>query len=740
MLQVLQNMKTGDLRVAEVPAPALRSGGVVVRVVSSCISAGTERNIMDFAKKSYLDKARARPDLVRQVVDKVRKEGLLPTYKAVMSRLDVETALGYSCAGIVVEAGSDSGFAVGDRVACAGMGFASHAEYVYVPKNLTVRVPENVTFDQACYATIGAIAMQGVRTLEITLGENVVVIGLGIIGLLAMQLVQAAGGRAIGVDLDPRKIALAKQLGMPNCLHRSEDVAAAVQGWTRGIGADAVLVAATAPTSDPLHLAIELCRKRARVGMLGTVPLELPHKPFYEKELQLRMSTSYGPGRYDPQFELDGVDYPLPYVRWTERRNLESFLDLIDAKKIDVDGLTTHRFSLEQAPQAYALIEGKLPDQHAVGVLFQIAQPSSATPKRRIELKTVQPLRKSGETRVGLIGAGTFTRGTLLPALACAKGVVFHGISSATGQTGEKTGEKYGFHYATTDYKALLADTMVDLVVVATQHRAHAHMVIAALQAGKHVFVEKPLCVNTTELLKIAEAHASSGALLHCGFNRRFSPHVQAAKKHFAGTAEPMFITYRINAGYAPPGSVPHREGGRIIGEGCHFIDTAVFLTGAKVLRIHAASLKAGNASLVDEDSVAITCEHVGGHLSTIQYIARGNPLVAKERIEVHAGLRSAVMDDFQTLRLYDGSKVKTDRLLTQDKGHKAQMQAFVSAIQAGGPPPIAFDILAHVTQLTFDAAAQVAGESALPDDWQRDDGVIVDDLAAAPASFPVES
>ena len=713
MKQVLQNMKTGALRVAEVPAPALRRGGVVMRTVASCISAGTERNIMDFARKSYLEKARARPDLVRQVLDKVRKEGLAPTYKAVMSRLDVETALGYSCAGVVLEAGPEAdGFAVGDRVACAGMGFASHAEVNYVPKNLVVRIPDGVSFEEASYATIGAIAMQGVRTLEITLGEHVVVIGLGIIGLLAMQIVEAAGGRAIGVDLDPRKVELARKLGFDRVIVRTNDVEQAVQGWTRGVGADCVLVAATAPSNDPLVLAVALCRKRARIAMLGTVPLEVPHKPFYEKELQLRMSTSYGPGRYDPVYELDGVDYPLPYVRWTERRNLESFLDLVAEKKVNVAAMTTHRFAIDAAPDAYALLEGKADGTDPLGVLFTFPM-HEAPLQRRIELPVKKAAPTGRNVRVGVIGAGPFTRGVLLPAVAAAPGVVFQGIATASGMSGESLGKSHGFHYATTDFKELLADADIDLVVIATQHRQHAGMVVAALEAGKHVFVEKPMCVNREELDRIRAAHEASGRILHVGFNRRFAPHVQAMRAHFASTEEPLYSIYRINAGYAPPGSVVHREGGRIIGEGCHFLDTLVYLTGARIAHLSAVSLRAGNAALVDEDSVAITVQHEGGHVSTIHYLARGNGLVPKERIEVHGGLRSAVLDDFSTLRLYSGSNIQTQRSLVQNKGHREQLRCLVEAVRAGGQAPVAFDDLAHVTEASFQAADQVAGQGA---------------------------
>lgn len=721
MKQVLQNMKTGELRVADVPAPALRSGGVVVRVVASCISAGTERNILDFARKSYLAKARARPDLVRQVVDKVRKEGLATTYRAVMSRLDVETALGYSCAGVVVEAGSAAdGLQPGDRVACAGMGFASHAEVVYVPKNLVARIPDDVSFDDASYATIGAIAMQGVRTLDITLGENVVVIGLGLIGLVAIQLVEAAGGRAIGVDVDPGKLEVARRLGFSRVVARSEDVAQAVQGWTRGIGADAVLVTASAPTNDPLLLAVDLCRKRARIAVVGMVPLELQHKPFYEKELQMRMSTSYGAGRYDPVYEIDGIDYPLPYVRWTERRNLECFLDLVAAGKVDVKSLTTHRFSLEDAPKAYAVVEGKVEGEKPLGVLFDM--PREASPlQRRVDLpqaretlaaRATRALTGKGSrtVRIGVIGAGPFTRGVLLPALASLPDVVFRGVSTATGMTGESTGTKHGFHYATTNYRDLLADPEIDLIVVATQHRLHAAMTVAALEAGKHVFVEKPLAVTAAELDRVRTAWQAAGRMLHVGFNRRFAPLMAATKQHFASVSEPLTIQYRVNAGYVPPGSVVHREGGRIIGEGCHFLDTLVFLTGSAILRVHAARIRSGNAALADEDTVAMTVEHENGSLGQILYLARGNPLLAKERIEVHGGMRSAVLDDFTSLRLYEGSKVRTQRSLMQDKGHREQLRRLVEAVRDGGEPPVPFEELCHVSAVTLDVAAQIAG------------------------------
>lgn len=717
MKQVMQNMKSGELRVADVPVPACRNGGVVVRVAASSISAGTERHIMGFAKKSYLDKARARPDLVRQVVDKARKEGVSSTYKAVMSRLDVETALGYSCAGTVVEAGGKAqGLAVGDRVACAGMGFASHAEYVYVPRNLVVKLPDGVSFEGASYTTLGAIAMHGVRTAELTLGERVLVIGMGTIGLLAMQMVEASGCMAMGMDLDPARVADARSLGLNNVCLRSDDVEQAVMSWTGGIGADAVIITAAAPTNDPIELGVAVSRKRGRIVATGEVPLAAERKPFYEKELQLRISCSYGPGRYDPVYELDGIDYPLPYVRWTENRNMQAFVELIAAGKVNPDAMTTHRFNLENAADAYALLDGKVEtDRKPLGVLFTCPEPDAqdepAELQRRVTLNPSMAVRAArGQVGIGWIGAGPFSRGVLMPAFAGVEQAQLRGIATASGTSSEGAGRKFGFDYATTDYKSMLADNSIDLVVVATQHRMHARMVIEALKAGKHVFVEKPLCVTLDELDEVRQAWEGSGLLVHVGHNRRFAPLVDTLKDHFAGVSEPLFSVYRINAGFAPPGSTVHREGGRVIGEGCHFIDTLVHITGAPVREFDIRSLQAANAALVNEDSVTLTLAHEGGHLSTIHYLARGNGLLAKERIEVHGGMRSAVLDDFTSCKLYSGSRAKTKRGLTQDKGHKEQIKQVVEAVARGGLAPVPFDTLAHVTEITIRAAEQLAG------------------------------
>ena len=713
MKQILQNTKSGELRLAEVPAPALKRGGVLVRTEASVISSGTERYIMDFARKNYLGKARARPDLVRQVLQKAASDGVASTYQAVMSRLDVESALGYSCSGRVIEVDSEvTDLRVGEAVACAGMGYASHAEINFVPRNLVARVPEALEPDQAAYATVGSIALQGVRVLELTLGESVVVVGLGLIGLLAIQIVEANGGRAIGIDLDPAKLEMARRLGCSRVVSRDDDVAQAVLSWTRGVGADAVLVTAAASTNDPLLLAIEVSRKRARIGVVGNVPLEVPQKPFYEKELQLRMSTSYGPGRYDPVYEEGGVDYPLAYVRWTENRNLEAFLDLVSDGRVDVKTMTTHRFSIDEVDEAYAVIEGKRPDAGApLGVIFEYPTDQADGSERPAPPREQTIAPTEGTAGIALIGAGTFARGVLLPIMKRDAASQLVAVVTSTGQGGEQARKSYGFQYASTDYREVLDDAAIDIATIVTPHAAHARMVSDALRAQKHVFVEKPLCINAEELADIREAWSGVERVLHVGLNRRFAPHVRAIAEHFAEVREPLVLVYRVNAGYVPPDDWVHRQGGRIIGEGCHFIDTLVALTGSRVRRLGVATVHSDHANLVDRDSVSITLQFEAGHLGTVHYLARGSGIVPKERLEVHGGERSAVLDDFRRLELFDGGSRRKLRSMRQDKGHAEQWKRFMAAVRDGGAPPVPFEDLAHVTELSI-----LATEAALDD------------------------
>jgi predicted dehydrogenase/threonine dehydrogenase-like Zn-dependent dehydrogenase len=695
--QVLQHVRSGALQVAEVPEPVCGSGGVLVRNVASLISAGTEKTIIDFAGKSLMGKARDRPDLVRQVLGKVRKDGIGPTLQTVMSRLDQPMPLGYSCAGVVEEVGRHATeFSVGQRVACAGMGYASHADAVFVPRNLTVPIPDEVSFEDAAYVTLGAIALQGVRIAGVQLGERVAVIGLGLLGQISVQLLKASGCRVIGIDLDPAKVALALELGADAAVARGGDVAGAVAAFTGGAGADAVLIAAATDSNDPIELAAEIARDRATVTVVGAVGMNVPRKPFYEKELDLRLSRSYGPGRYDPEYEERGRDYPLGYVRWTERRNLEEFLRLVATGAVTPSRLTTHRFTVGEAEQAYDIITGKLKVPFA-GVL--LTYPGGEAPVRRVEL--ARRGAESGAVRVGFVGAGNFARAVLLPAFKRAPDAALVGLSTATGVNARSTGEKFGFEYAATDTDALLADPRVEAVVVTTRHASHAHFTAQALAAGKAVFVEKPLALDEASLARVIEARQAAGGMVAVGFNRRFSPLSVSLRDAFPA-GRPRAITYRVNAGPIPASNWlqhPDEGGGRIIGEVCHFVDLAQFLTGEAVIEVFAHALGGPEGAL--HDTVTISLRFDGGSIATIAYFATGDRSFPKERVEVYGGGVVGVLDDFRSLVVSRDGKVQRQKRMAQDKGFDQEVAAFLAAVR-GGPEPIPFASLVCTTRATF--------------------------------------
>lgn len=699
MKQVLQYVRSGETAVAEVPEPAAKSGGVVVRNVASLISAGTEKMLIDFAGKSLLGKARERPDLVKQVMDKVRKDGLAPTVQTVWSRLDQPLPLGYSCAGVVEQVGRGAEeFAPGQAVACAGMGSASHAEAVFVPRNLVVPIPEGVDFGDAAYVTLGAIALQGVRVADARLGESVAVIGLGLLGQLAVQLLKAAGCRVIGVDLDPAKTALALEMGADAAVVRTDDVAAAVQAFTGGVGADAVLIAAATESNDPMELAAEIARDRASVTVVGAVRMDVPRKPFYEKELDLRLSRSYGPGRYDPEYEERGRDYPIGYVRWTERRNMAEFLRLVAAGRVTPSRLTTHRFPIGDAVRAYEVITGGTGEAFA-GVLLEY--PRAPGGVRTLPLRTAGHA-KPGAVRMGFVGAGNFARAVLLPAFRRAEGVSLVGVSTATGMNARTTGDKFGFRYCTTDTAALLADPEIDAVAVTTRHDSHARFAAQALRAGKAVFLEKPLAIDEAGLAEVLEAAVETGEVLAVGFNRRFSPLAAAMRDAFAA-GQPRAITYRINAGAIPASHwVHHPEegGGRIIGEVCHFVDFCQFLTADVPEEVFAHALGGPEGGL--HDTVTVSLRFAGGSVATIGYFATGDRSFAKERVEMFGGGVAAVLDDFRSLTVSRGGKQTRTRRMSQDKGFAEEVEAFVSAVRGGGAPPVPLASLAATTRTTF--------------------------------------
>lgn len=716
MKQILQSYRSGELWLADVPAPACKAGGVVIRTTRSVVSAGTEKMLVELARKSLVGKAMARPDLVRQVLQKVRSEGLMPTFEKVLGKLDTPVALGYSAAGVVVEAGRGAGFQPGERLAVAGAGYAGHAEYNFVPRNLCARIPDGVSDEEAAFATIGAIALQGVRQTEPRLGEVVAVVGLGLLGLLTVQLLKANGCAVVGVDLSAERCRIALEMGADAAVTEgAEDACAAVSG---GRGADAVIVAAAATSSAPIALAAELCRQKGRVVVVGMVGMDLPRDPFYKKELDLRLSMSYGPGRYDSAYEEGGQDYPFAYVRFTEQRNLDAFLYLVQQGRVTPSRLVTHRFPMDEALTAYQLLEGTLPADSPIPRTYMglvIAYDDAAeTPVRRVELPSFpwDAVGLGAEAGVGFVGLGNFGKGVLLPAFKRA-GARLTGLCTATGMSAAEGGKRGGFAYGTTDLAELLGDAATAGVVIATRHGSHASMTTRALDAGRHVFVEKPLCIRPDEIDDVRAALERSrtrgeSLCLTVGYNRRFSPHAALLRDVFAGRSTPLLLTYRVNAGAIPRESWiqdPDSGGGRIVGEVGHFIDLCSALVGADPVRVHATSIATADARLVAEDSVVITLSYPEGSVATIQYLAVGSRDLPKERLEAHAGGVSAVLDDFRTTTVHGVKRPNLKGLKgAQRKGFDEEVAAFLACVRAGGPWPIPWDSLERTSLATFGA------------------------------------
>ena len=706
MKQLLQNLKTGEGVVADVPAPAVQRGRVLVRAAASLVSAGTERAFVELGRKGLLGKAKERPDLVRKVVEKVRGEGLLSTLQSVREKLDESHALGYSAAGVVVEAGEDvREFRPGDRVACAGTGYAAHAELLSVPKNLCVRLPDGVDFESGAFATLGAIALQGVRLAEPTLGESVVVVGLGLIGQLAAQLLKANGCRVFGVDLDPARVELAKSLGADDGCAAGAGVKEAVLGWSRGRGADAVILTAATQSDEPVELAGEISRLRGRVVAVGLVGMNVPRQSYFRRELTLRVSMSYGPGRYDPEYEERGHDYPLPYVRWTEGRNLEAFLDQVAAGSVRTAPLVTHRFPVEEGERAYRLISGDAGEPY-LGILIKYdheREPERHVRNQSSNLKS-QISNSAPAVRVGMVGAGDYARRMLLPHLK-AEGVEFAAVATASGVSARDVGSRYGFARFVSGAEEVLETGGVNLVVVATRHDTHAELARRALERGLDVFVEKPLALNDEELDAVLEAAAVSEGRLTVGFNRRFSPHARAAREFFAGRRTPLSVLYRVNAGRVPRShwTQDAREGGgRIRGEVCHFVDFMQYLTGSHVRRVYAESVTSDGREGVDDDSVFVTLKFADGSNGSIAYLAEGDRALPKERVEIFGGGRTFVIEDFRAAASYGGGRETRTRLRAQDKGQREEVRAVCAALREDGPAPIPLADLANTTRATF--------------------------------------
>ena len=710
MKQLLQNINNGETVIVDVPIPQVQAGMALVHTRASLVSAGTERMLVEFGGKSLLGKALSRPDLVKQMADKARREGVLSTVEAAFNRLDQPMPLGYSSSGVIELIGEGlQGFKVGDRVACAGGGYAVHAEYALVPHNLLALLPKQVDFDSGAFTTLGAIALHGFRLSKAQLGETVGVIGLGLLGLLAVEIASAAGCQVFGVDLDETRVKLAGQMSATAVL-RPQAVEAAL-AFSHGRGLDNILICADTPTADPVELAGEIARDRGHVVAIGAVGLTLPRKIYYQKELSFINSRSYGPGRYDPAYEEAGQDYPIGYVRWSEGRNMEAFVDLLAKGQVDVKALITHRFPIENAPEAYDLITGKT-SQSFLGVLLTYPEATSSKVKLQVAnepvKKTSLPISGVNSVRLGVLGAGNFANAIMLPALKKIPSIELVSITSGSGFHADFASKKYGFKYTATSENEILQDPQVNTISILTRHHLHAEQVVRALQAGKHVFCEKPLATTPEQLAQIKQQllTTENSPLLMVGFNRRFAPMSRRLYEFIEARQEPLIATYRINAGSIPLThwtQDPVQGGGRIIGEGCHFVDFLAFLVGAAPVSVTAQSLP--DDSRYREDNVVMTFTFPDGSVGSVIYLANGDKAFPKERVEVYVGGRVAVLDDFRTLELVSQGKRRViHSRLRQDKGHRAEWEAFSQAMIAGGPPPIPYEHLFGVTEATFAA------------------------------------
>lgn len=692
MKQIIQSFKTGATILEEIPAPQVKKGSVLIQTTRSLVSLGTERMLVEFGKSNLISKARQQPDKVKQVLDKIKTEGLVPTLEAVFNKLGEPLPLGYCNVGRVIAVGEGvSEFKVGDRVASNGQ----HAEFVCIPKNLVAHVPDEVSDEEAVFTVIGSIGLQGIRLLNPTLGETIVVVGLGLIGLLTAQLLIANGCKVVGVDIDDSKLEMSNQWGVTPFNPKSGDVVKFVEGITGGIGADGVLITASAKTDEIVSQAARMSRKRGRIILVGVIGLNLSRAEFYEKELSFQVSCSYGPGRYDEDYENRGNDYPLAFVRWTEKRNFEAILQAIASKKLVVQKMITEIVPLE----SYQTIYGEIGSSKSIASILSYQEQHNENPSHTIQLKETSFNGSKGV--VGVVGAGNFTKMTMLPALK-GSGANYKYIASQGGVSGTAMAQKYGFTHSTTNYKEIVADQEVDLLLITTRHHLHAAMSIESLRAGKHVFVEKPLALNTEELESVIEAQQASGKTITVGFNRRFSPHA-LKMKDLLGSA-PMNVIATMNAGFIPASVWIHDlkiGGGRIVGEACHFIDLITYLTGSKVTAVCMNAM--GVNPQANTDNATLLLKYENGSTGVINYFSNGSKAYSKERVEVYSQERTLIMDNFRKTEGFGFkgfSKLKT----SLDKGHKNQFHSLIQRIKDGGAPLIPMEDLINTSKASFAA------------------------------------
>ena len=725
MKQLIQNNRTGKLELNDVPPPLVRSKGLLIQNFCSLISAGTEKASIDIARKNLLGKAKERPDEAKKVIRSIRDNGIANTFKIVMDRLNAPTPKGYSCAGMVIAVGDDvEECQTGDRVACAGANYASHAEVVWVPKNLCVKIPileshpiddgstnNFLPFEEAAFVTLGAIAMQGERQADIRVGEKVAVIGLGLLGQITVQLLKAAGCEVIGADLETKKLELARQLGADLAV-KSEKLKEESKKFTNGWGVDAVIITAATKSNQPIELAGEIARQKGKVVVVGRIGMNVPRDIYYQKELDLRLSMSYGPGRYDKEYEERGHDYPYGYVRWTEKRNMESFLALVAHGKINVKKLISHRFKIEEALKAYDMIMNNT--ESYLGVILEYNDKANVisdklNTKVNIKHSSRLKLQTSDFVNIGIIGSGNFARGVLIPRLRKIHGLNIKGICTATGISAKSIANKLKSDYCTTDYKQILSDGDIHAVIIATRHNTHADIVIDALKANKHVFVEKPLAMNEDELKKIKDLYFSLltsqfSPNIMVGFNRRFSPHAKMVVDHFNGHKNPLIMNYRINAGTVEKDhwvQDPLEGGGRIIGEACHFIDFLQFISAAKPQIVYTQQI-GYHSSGITNDNCLINIRFSDGSIGSISYIASGDTSLPKERIEIFGDAKSAVVDNFKKTELYENSRKNIFKTRKRDKGYKEELGTFIDFVRKGVKAPISFESLYLTTLTTF--------------------------------------
>ena len=707
MKQVTHTLRDGRIEVVDVPVPSLTDKFVLVRTTASVISAGTEKTKIDMGRKSLMQKARARPELVHQVIRKLRSEGFAKTLNTVHARLGAANPLGYSSAGVAVAVGGMvEGVRPGDRVACGGVGYANHAELAIVPKNLLVTLPAAVSDEEAAFATLGAIALQGVRLADPKLGETVLVLGLGLLGQIAVQLLRANGCRVLGIDLDSSLVRLAEKFGATGI--SNADAETACREMTGGHGVDAVLVCAGTSSNQPIELCGQITREKGRVVVVGAVRMDIPREDFFKKEISVVISRSYGPGRYDPEYEEHGNDYPIGYVRFTEQRNMQTIVELIEQRKLDVRTLITHRFPVDDAVRAYQLLEGDKREPYLGIVLTYGVDADVAAPAPRLSVSSRGVVRD--RIGISMIGAGNYATASLLPVLRETADVELRGLSTSSGRTAAGVAKQFGFQFCASEIDELLADD-TDALLVVTRHNTHAPYVCKALQAGKHVYVEKPLALTMPELCDIVLAHkAGRLAQLMVGFNRRWAPLTVGVKRHFEAVRSPRVVSVRVNAGYISPDhwiQDPQFGGGRLIGEACHFVDLASALIGADPIEVHAFGVVKSGVSALLNDNVCISLRFADGSVANLTYTADGSKAMAKERIEVFGGGRSAVIDDFCEATLHVGDAT-TSRLRSsrQDKGQKAMLMAWIAGLRTGVPA------LPLDTALSVSAATIAAVES----------------------------